>query len=785
MKPLLTLLLLLFPLFSEAQLTLSGKVQSENGAALPFANVRVLRADSGDLVRGTTADVEGNFQLKLTAAGTYLFRADYLGYEHYETSITFREDLHLGVITLAIAASDLAEVVVRGDRPVIEQHEDKLLFNVATSPLKTGYDAVEVLARSPNVWVSEDEGVQVRNARAMVQVNGRPLNLQGAALRAYLEAISSDNIIRIEVKTSADAAVNANIAGGVVNIVLKQPVRGINGNLRAAYLHRAAASWSDLAGFNLNYGSKHWNIYGGYDYLKNKRDTRVENTTDYFLTGNFLADQQFNRDTFLNNNFRLGAVATLHPDHTVGIEFFRRASDFNFDETGTFDLSNNGEALELGTTDFIGIRNSSSANATFNYTWKTDTAGSVFNLYAEIARDQADAFNQTSSFYTMGFLQDNQDRNTTDNATEIRDVQADYATRLGKFKVSIGGKWTDIARKNLLLAESQTEQIWRSNDRSSSFNYDETVLAGYVTLSRQLNEKTFLKVGLRAEQTQLLKTDLLDGSVIEQRYSNWFPSFFFSRKMTEQTTISLSYSKRLRRPSFNLLNDNVFKLNDFRFNLGNPNLTPEFRHRFELAAKVRKHQFALFFNRVTDAINGIYFLEGDVAFYQKFNSGSQTEYGLEYNRAADVTPWWFLRATGRLFSRQFITEDGATTFQQSTLKLRATNNFKLGKTTRLEVRATWYSAQADAFFIREPLRELDAMLQQQLLGKKLAVRFHVRDLLNTLRFANRRPFDTFSTTNEVWPITRTYNLRLAYTITGNKEVSKRKNRSQNEARRRM
>lgn len=780
----LTAFFLLLPSLVVAQFTLSGKVVAEDNAALPFANVRLFGPDGDQFMQGTTANLEGSFTMKVQQ-GRYLLRVDYLGYEDHETTIILSANQDLGTVRLSLAASELAEVVVRGDRPVIEQREDKLLFNVATSPLKTGYDAVEVLARSPNVWVSEDEGVQVRNARALVQVNGRPLNLQGAALRAYLEAIPSDNITRIEVKTSADASVNANIAGGVVNIVLKQPIRGINGNARAAYLHRATASWSDLAGFNLNYGGKHWNIYGGYDYLKNKRDTRVENTTDYFLTGNFLADQQFNRDTFLRNNFRLGAVTELHPNHIIGAELFHRSADFNFDETGTFDLSNASEAIELGTTDFIGLRQSSSSNATLNYTWKLDTAGSVFNLYAEAARDQADAFNQTSSFYTMGFLNDNQDRNTTDNTTEVRDIQADYATRLGKFKVSLGGKWTDIARKNTLLAESQTEAVWRSNDRSSSFNYDETVVAGYTTLSRQLDEKSFLKVGLRAEQTQLSKTDLLDGSVIEQRYLNWFPSFFLSRKMTEQTILSLSYSKRLRRPSFNLLNDNVFKLNDFRFNLGNPNLTPEFRHRFELAAKVRKHQLALFYNRVTDAINGIYFLEGDVAFYQKFNSGSQTEYGLEYNRAADVTPWWFLRATGRLFSRQFITEEGETTFQQSTLKLRATNNFRLGKTTRLEVRATWYSAQADAFFIREPLRELDAMLQQQLLGKKLVVRFHVRDLLNTLRFANRRPFETFSTTNEVWPITRTYNLRLAYTISGNQEVSRRQNRSQNEARRRM
>jgi len=147
--------------------------------------------------------------------------------------------------------------------------------------------------------------------------------------------------------------------------------------------------------------------------------------------------------------------------------------------------------------------------------------------------------------------------------------------------------------------------------------------------------------------------------------------------------------------------------------------------------------------------------------------------------------WWNLRARVQLFSRQFIDANEQEIFQQTSLKTRATSTFQLAERTRLEVRGTYYSQQADAYFIRSPLIELDAMLQQQLLNKKLTVRLHIRDILQTLEFANERPFDTFRTTSN-WRIdTRTINLRLIYQFTAKEQVSTRKNRARNEALRRM
>ena len=779
------LLILLLPLPLNAQIILSGRVTGETGEELGFATVRLLSTTGTELVAGTTTDAAGAFQLSVST-GNYQLRVDYLGYTTYEQALPLTAAVALPTIILQPAGNELAEVVVRGNRPVLEQHKDRLWFNVAASPLATGYDGLEILGRSPNVWLTEEGTVLVRNEAAQVLINGRPLTLSGEELAAYLRALPSENVLRIEVQTSAGAATAATTAGGVVNIVLKKPVRGLNGQARAAYLLRGEDSWSVAPGLSLNYGAKNWNVYGGYDYLDNHTRSERFTTTDYFITNDFLDDRQLSFGNLSRHTYRLGAVVEPRPGHIIGGEVSGNTSDYGFNQNNRLLLSSEGAETERGSTVSVGNRDMSAANATLNYTWKMDTSGAQLQCFAEYALGDTYWLNNTDSRYENGYISDNEDRNLTDNQTNIYDLQADFTKPLPNGPdLAFGLKWTGTRRNNTLLAESLEETGWVTSDRSSNFDYAEDIAAAYTSISHQLGSRSFLRAGLRAERTRLVKTDLLDGGLIQQKYWNFFPSVFFSRDLTELTTLSLSYTKRLQRPSFRDLNNNVWKLNDFRYELGNPDLAPEIRHRYELAAQAGKHNVALFYNNTANAINGIYFLEGEVAFYQKFNEGRQTEYGLEYNSALDILPWYNLRTSARLFNRQFIDANDTELFQQTTLKIRLWHGIKLGAETRAEIRTTWYSPKTDAYFIREPLREVDVLLQRQLFGKRLNVRLHVRDLFRTLIFANRRPFETFTTTTDYRPYTRTFNLRFAYTFASRQKVKARNNRSRNEARRRM
>ena len=47
-------------------------------------------------------------------------------------------------------------------------------------------------------------------------------------------------------------------------------------------------------------------------------------------------------------------------------------------------------------------------------------------VFADYARGNVSWLNSTDSRYDLGFIPDNEDRNLTDNLTEIRDLQADF-----------------------------------------------------------------------------------------------------------------------------------------------------------------------------------------------------------------------------------------------------------------------------------------------------------------------------------------------------------------------
>ena len=143
--------------------------------------------------------------------------------------------MDLGEIVLATSTNLLEGVTVTESRPVIERVEDKLVFNVASSPLNSGYDGMEVLQRSPNIWVAPTGTILMRNEAATVMINGRILYWSGEELANYLSNLNSEDIQSIQIQTNLGANTDAESSGGVINIILKKKRLGFRGNFRNSF----------------------------------------------------------------------------------------------------------------------------------------------------------------------------------------------------------------------------------------------------------------------------------------------------------------------------------------------------------------------------------------------------------------------------------------------------------------------------------------------------------------------------------------------------------------------
>ena len=99
------LLLLIFPCFVYAQTTLSGKVNSDSGESVPFANV--IQKDTSN---GVTTDIDGNFAIDVPSLpATLVFSS--LGYETFEQSVASGDPI---TVTMIEAGESLDEIVVTG-----------------------------------------------------------------------------------------------------------------------------------------------------------------------------------------------------------------------------------------------------------------------------------------------------------------------------------------------------------------------------------------------------------------------------------------------------------------------------------------------------------------------------------------------------------------------------------------------------------------------------------------------------------------------------------------------
>ncbi len=99
------LFLLLFPCFVFAQNTITGKVSTENGEPVPFANV----IEQGT-TNGTTTDIDGNYSIDVSSLPATLEYSS-LGYSTIEQQVTSAGAVD---VTLSESAQALEEVVITG-----------------------------------------------------------------------------------------------------------------------------------------------------------------------------------------------------------------------------------------------------------------------------------------------------------------------------------------------------------------------------------------------------------------------------------------------------------------------------------------------------------------------------------------------------------------------------------------------------------------------------------------------------------------------------------------------
>ncbi len=283
--------MLLFPLLTKAQLTISGKI-SDAKQPLTGATIRLKPAQ-----RSATANRNGDYQFKNLKPGNYTLTVSYIGYETLEKTVNLASDLTLD-LTLSPSAYLADEVIVRGTRATEKSATTyRNLNKEEISENNFGQDLPFLLNNTPGVVVSSDAGagigytsIRVRGSdatRINVTVNGIPYNdseSQGSFWVNMPDFASSVENIQIQrgVGTSTNGA---GAFGGSLNVQTSAPSRDAFAEVNNTY--GSFDTWKNTVKIGTGLINDKFSFDGRLSRIKSDGfiDRAASDLKSYFLSG--------------------------------------------------------------------------------------------------------------------------------------------------------------------------------------------------------------------------------------------------------------------------------------------------------------------------------------------------------------------------------------------------------------------------------------------------------------------------------------------------------------------
>lgn len=786
-------------------------MDGELGGPLEFVTVQVKAKGSDKIVQGSVTGSDGNYTIGGLKKGEYVVTFSYIGYEEVSKNISISSDnqiLSLGELTLAEDANQLGEVEVVAKRPQMRFEIDRKVFDATQDIAAEGGSASDLLSNIPSVEVDNEGSVSLRgNSSVTIWINGKASGLTADNQADILDMMPAGDIKQVEVITNPSARYSPEGTAGIINIILKDDRKpGYYGSVKVG----ADTDGGYQASGNINYSSSKVDAYANLNYrnreFKGGGITSRLNTTD----NSFL--DQTNDSKRQHNNWFGRFSATWH---------ITKSDDLAFNVTGMTGGGDNSENIHYNsidsqkntiyTSDRItnGDSDMKMYNLELNYVHKFSENSNIDLMVSnnQWRRDGMNIFRQSTVYtdpsQTANPLYQTQENDIKDKTWE---VQADYTNKISDMaRIEAGYKGT--FQRNASPVDTYTgttaEDIRQDESLYNRFLYNQDVHALYMTYGGKWNKLSY-QAGLRGEYWRV-DTRSLDfdqefngkaSETFEKDYFKLFPSAFISYALPKNNELQVNYTRRLRRPWGGQLNSfrNISDASNISF--GNPELTPEYSHSFELnyiKSWESGHTLSLsgYYRSTDDVIQRIRFLntEDNVMYTTSENVAKSQASGLEIVGKDKLFKILDLTTTVNLYYSKldgfsYLPQGAETpvigdTDESFAWNVRMIANFSLPWGVSLQGTGNYNSKQLMAQGHREPNYSVDLGLRKSFLSDKLTLSINARDLLDSRKFRTVTAGDGFWQDSENWRGGRRVGFTLTYNF-GNMNKKKDKSKSRSE-----
>ncbi|EON76346.1 TonB-dependent receptor [Lunatimonas lonarensis] len=623
-------------------------IEDSSGEPVPYASAALVEVEASQRVMGAVADIDGKFQIGNVKPGAYQLKVSFVGYSTFESGLIEvaenQRSIDLGTIKLASADIALEEVVVVGQRDLIEEKVDRTIYNAEHDRTLLGGDASDVLRRVPMLSVDMDGNVSMRgSSNILVLIDGKQSAIVASNVSDALKQIPAEEIKTVEVITSPSAKYDAEGTGGVINIVTKKSnLQGMSLNInstagwRASNLGLNASLKTGKMGFTLGgFGRAGYNILGSF--ANEQWITHGDGNTLHVLQR---ATTQTNQ-LFGRYNFGWDYEIDTHNFLMASVGFGLRNRSSHQD--GLLTDTYLGDDLLASVLRDVEISNlSNNMDVSFNYTKTFEQKGKEFS-----ASTLYSVNNLTDNFINSLYLGTFDDiasriRNNNLGRNEEFTLQLDYINPLG----GSNGPLLEYGAKTILRRAESDFTYFRAEGPegpyeviddlalSNEFSYHQNVTAGYFTfMSNFLTDYTF-KGGLRYEYTHI-NADFgnAESTADITSYGILVPSMNLSRKLENGNMIKMAYNRRVQRPFLNFLNPNINAANPQQISQGNPFLDPELTDNYEMSYSTyllgSSFNVTGYMRNTTGSIQPVRtVMDDDVIFTTFENIGGEKAYGL-------------------------------------------------------------------------------------------------------------------------------------------------------------
>lgn len=575
---------------SAAQLKVQGRIVAADGnEACPGATYRIFAStDTLQPLFIDAADLDGKFSKNLSKPGSYILKAEYVGLRPVARRFTLTAKAQvadLGVIALPADSTMLGELVVTGQRRLIESDGATLTYNVEEDPSSTTSSVIEMLRRVPMVSVDAEDNIKVKGqSNFRIYLNGKEDPMLSGDPKTILKSMPAASIKKIEVITEPGAKYDAEGTAGILNIVTtgKQSIAGYMANLQLWH----SISNTGVSGYGrAKIGNVTASIRANYNdsRIYRPRHTYSSETYENLLSDADRTQRENSVGTSKWNYTGANFSLSWEPDT---LNLFTTSFDFGKNLSWNDTRNNFSMTSADGTPRWSYIRDWNAhgsylgltANASYQHTFRRQGHYMVVSyLFSNTTNDYTSVQRRHSFDGTGLTLPWTWGENTRDNLANRHVVQIDYTNPFSKKHTLEAG-----AKAQLQRSEGDSHPRYGSTYEDMAPAADEHVkmvqfqdiLALYASYQGTFGNFSG-RAGLRWEYTHTG----IDYKIAPPQYTDFttvlndlVPNASMTYRFTPASNLRLAYQMRISRPDLWQLNPYRNEMTTNRVDFGNPNL---------------------------------------------------------------------------------------------------------------------------------------------------------------------------------------------------------------------